>query len=181
MMDDCELIIRTFLNGKMTKIDKILYIQHEDKGKRGESGNNTQSIRYGEIQRFAWYLKRYYDKKIHENLSALYKDLRKEETNALLDRLVLEPKDISNLIRILFARELESDAYLKLKEAFLKLKGEELNDVELVGYEQSYMCLFFQHFNLYFPVIISVSMLKYPCMQTLFRRTGPAPGRQTTI
>lgn len=87
------------------------------------------------------------DKKIHENLSALYKDLRKEETNALLDRLVLEPKDISNLIRILFARELESDAYLKLKEAFLKFKGEGLNDVELVGYEQSYMCLFFQHFS----------------------------------
>ena len=71
VMDDCELIIRTFLNGKMTKIDKILYIQHEDKGKRGESGNNTQSIRYGEIQRFAWYLKRYYDKKIHERILEL--------------------------------------------------------------------------------------------------------------
>lgn len=71
VMDDCELLIRTFLNGKMTKINKILYIQHEDVGKRGETGNNTQSVRYKEIQRFAWYLKHYYDKKVHERILEL--------------------------------------------------------------------------------------------------------------
>lgn len=71
VMDDCELIIRTFLNGKMTKINKVLYIQHEDAGRRGESGNNTQSVRYNEIQRFAWYLIKFYDKKVHERILEL--------------------------------------------------------------------------------------------------------------
>lgn len=53
------------------------------------------------------------DDQIHSGLKDLYQQLRKEETNTLLDRLVLEPMDVSNLCRLLLARELEVDGYSK--------------------------------------------------------------------
>lgn len=106
------------------------------------------------------------DKQIHGNLRNLYKDLRKEETNALLDRLVLEPKDITNLIKLLLARELEETSFPKLREAYLRLihplsdqgadsPAPENNDPkESYGYDvlngdeykKDYVLLFFQHF-----------------------------------
>ena len=70
VMDDCELLIRTFLNGTMTKVNKVLYIQYE-KSNRVAGGGTTQSKRYGEIQRMCWILKGYYDKKIHERILSL--------------------------------------------------------------------------------------------------------------
>lgn len=89
------------------------------------------------------------DKKIHSNLSALYKDLRKEETNALLDRLVIEPQDVLNLNTILFARDIDETGYVKLRTAYLKMK-KELED-ESSGYQTNdyceyYIVLFYQHF-----------------------------------
>lgn len=109
------------------------------------------------------------DRKIHSDMSSLYKDLRKEETNALLDRLILEPGDVTNLIKQLFARDLEDEFYGKLKEAYLKLKALEGNDggkeksddnakkkpknnllTGLWGFNESaegdYVLLFYQHF-----------------------------------
>lgn len=89
------------------------------------------------------------DKKIHCNLSDLYKDLRKEETNALLDRLLLEPKDVNNLNTILWSREIEESGYAKLREAYIKLKNEERGrNSEFVtnNYLEEYLVLFYQHF-----------------------------------
>lgn len=71
VLDDMEIIIRTFLYGKMTKIDKVLYYQYEGEGERGVNKDNTQSKRFGEIQRTVWYIKDVYDKKIHERILEL--------------------------------------------------------------------------------------------------------------
>lgn len=82
VLDDMELIIRTFLHTKMIKIDKVLYIQYEDSGERGsKENNNTQSARFGEIQRTTWILKNKYDKQIHDRIIELgFKDDPWDET-----------------------------------------------------------------------------------------------------
>ena len=89
------------------------------------------------------------DKKIHSDLSGLYKDLRKEETNALLERLILEPQDIDNLCTILCARDIDEKGYEKLRTAYLKMKkmlnestiGNVANDCS-----EQFFVLFYQHF-----------------------------------
>lgn len=89
------------------------------------------------------------DQKIHSDLSALYKDLRNEETNALLDRLVLEPTDVSNLNVVLMSREINEEGYKKLKKAFLKLKeDQERQEINPLGHDYfgEFVVLFFQHF-----------------------------------
>ncbi len=97
------------------------------------------------------------DKQIKGNLGELYKKLRNEETKALLDRLVLEPRDIGNLIHPLLARDLDEEGFSKLREAYFKLGNEpEYDDPEeeegivaLISRDSSdedYILLFFQHY-----------------------------------
>lgn len=106
------------------------------------------------------------DRQIHSNLKGLYKDLREEETNAYLDRLILEPGDITNLLELLLSRELSNSGFSKVREAFLKMlsthelaekqdkepdssaKEDSEFDEFYVGfrYEQSYLLLLFQHY-----------------------------------
>lgn len=73
ILDDMDLLIRTFLYGKMTKIDKVLYIQHEGTSHDGgrEYGDTTQSKRFKEIQRVNQYLHRKYDIDIHQRILSL--------------------------------------------------------------------------------------------------------------
>lgn len=72
VLDDQDLIIRTFLNTKMCKVDKVLYIQHEGTNERGqETGDTAQSKRFNEIQRTTWILKNRYDRLIHERVLTL--------------------------------------------------------------------------------------------------------------
>lgn len=72
VLDDMDLLIRTFLNTKMIKVDKVLYLQYQDAGVRGsDECNNTQSKRYSEIQRTVWILKNHYDLAIHERINEL--------------------------------------------------------------------------------------------------------------
>lgn len=107
------------------------------------------------------------DKKIHNSISSLYADLHKEETRALLNRLVQEPGDISNLIRLLLARDMEDELFPKLKEAYLKFKSMpdnegnidlenenddssgELSSIIIFpdNKEADYILLFFQHYS----------------------------------
>jgi len=101
------------------------------------------------------------DLQIKGNLGDLYLQLRDEETKAILDRLILEPRDISNLIQQLLARDLEDEGFPKLREAYLKYKStkdDENQDEErkknrraisisLTGsYDDDYLLLFFQHY-----------------------------------
>lgn len=89
------------------------------------------------------------DKKIHNDLSGLYKDLRNEETNALLERLILEPQDIDNLCTILCARDIDEKGYEKLRTAYLKMRkmlGEPMQENVVNDYSEHFMVLFYQHF-----------------------------------
>ncbi len=94
------------------------------------------------------------DKQINGNLTALYNKLRVEETNSLLERLVLEPRDISNLLPLLFARDMDECSFPTLRKAYLNLidaKESDNNEVDsyhnsIDTYVQSYMMSFFQHF-----------------------------------
>lgn len=83
------------------------------------------------------------DKQIHSNIKELYQKLRMEETNALLDRLMLEPRDIVNLIRLLLARDLDDEGFYKVRTAYLKMKTEIATDSDV---SDDYNMLFFQHY-----------------------------------
>lgn len=71
VLDDAEILIRTFLNGKMIKIPEVLYIQHESGDRGTESGTNTQSLRFKEIQRTTEILLKKYDTQVHERIEQL--------------------------------------------------------------------------------------------------------------
>lgn len=72
VLDDMDILIRTFLYGKMCKIDKVLYIQHEGSSSDNNGrGSTTQGNRYGEIVRTGVLLRWKYDKQIHERLLEL--------------------------------------------------------------------------------------------------------------
>lgn len=100
------------------------------------------------------------DNKIHNDLTGLYKQLHQEETKSLLERLVLEPLDISNIIKLLLARDIDESTFELLREAFLKFletvkndsneKATDENDYAIGGsyYEPNYnfQLLFFQHY-----------------------------------
>lgn len=68
VLDDMDILIRTFLNGKMTLVDKVLYIQHEGENDTRRDGVTTQSKRFDEIQRTNEFLRRLYDREIHQRV-----------------------------------------------------------------------------------------------------------------
>lgn len=72
VLDDMDLLIRTFLNTRLCKIDKVLYIQHEGSSNdnRGR-GSTTQGNRFDEILRVGVLLRWRYDKEIHERILEL--------------------------------------------------------------------------------------------------------------
>lgn len=63
--DDFDLLVRTAMKGKMCKIPKILYIQHEGTTKTNSRGSTTQAKRFGEIVRVGKLIKERYDYDIH--------------------------------------------------------------------------------------------------------------------
>lgn len=69
----------------------------------------------------------------------LFLKIKREETRHIIDRLVEIPEDIGNVATVLLTRDLTSDDFLKLKEAYLKLEN---NGNENIYYN----ILFFQHF-----------------------------------
>lgn len=71
VLDDMDIIIRTFLQGKMTKVNKVLYIQYEGKTNRMDGGETTQGKRFAEIQRTCFLLKEKYDVAVHERILKL--------------------------------------------------------------------------------------------------------------
>ena len=90
------------------------------------------------------------DKKIQSDISGLYMRLREEESLALLKRLDDEPQDVSNIGSLLLARQLQSEGFLILRSAFLKLLqlGEVADEGDFVypSYKEQYLLLFFQHY-----------------------------------
>lgn len=93
------------------------------------------------------------DTKINSDITGLYNNLRKEETRAIFQRLVKEPLDIDNLSSLLLAREVDSDNFPLLKQAYLnmpeKIEHQPIRDEFLVvqsDTRHNYMLQFFQHF-----------------------------------
>ena len=73
VIDDMDLISRTFLYGRMAKVNRVLYIQHE--GERNTENNQgyatTTGHRFKEIQRINQLLQRKYDTDIHNRIIEL--------------------------------------------------------------------------------------------------------------
>ena len=69
VVDDYELMVRTFLNTKIIHIQELLYIQYMNAG-----GNNTQESRRPEIQRLVDQLEKHYNKRITERVIELKKE-----------------------------------------------------------------------------------------------------------
>lgn len=100
VLDDMDILVRTFLNGKMTKVNKVLYIQDEGDGERGKTSDTAQSKRFAEIQRTDQYLKWKYDMAVHKRILELgFEDTawnEQEQTSILwVDH---EPSNIMNNI-----------------------------------------------------------------------------------
>lgn len=66
VVDDYELLVRTFLKTKMIHIPIPLYFQYMNSG-----GNNTQEPRRAEIQRMVSRIQRFYDRQIHDRVIEL--------------------------------------------------------------------------------------------------------------
>lgn len=92
-----------YIRRKKLEVEAMVNSVNEKKETVDKIANTTKSL----------------DEQIHSNLKDLYQQLRHEETNALLDRLVLEPRDISNLLSLLLARELDDNGFPKVREAYL--------------------------------------------------------------
>jgi hypothetical protein len=87
---------------------------------------------------------------IQKDIYGLYLKIKREETNHILNRLLIVPRDISNLMDQLLSRELEACDFKVLKEAYiklLKLPEEQRGEFGAgLSYEEHYKILFFQHF-----------------------------------
>lgn len=66
VVDDYELLVRTFIKTRMIHIPSCLYIQYMNAG-----GNNTQEPRRLEIQRLVDRVQKFYDKQIHDRILEL--------------------------------------------------------------------------------------------------------------
>ena len=134
-------IIGLYIRKKKLEVEAMVSTVDEKKKTVDQIANATEEL----------------DKQIHSNLKDLYQQLREEETCALLDRLILEPRDISNLLKLLLARDLKEHDFAKLREAYLKLKSDEKEEkkeiedsmitIKIGGdYDDNYILVFFQHF-----------------------------------
>ena len=96
-----DLLIRTFLYGRMAKVDKGLYIQHQGESKENGRGDTATGSRLKEIQRVNWLLYKKYDQEIHNRIIELgYDDVIWDENNRVsdlhmaIDADKLEPMDV---------------------------------------------------------------------------------------
>lgn len=71
VIDDFEIVIRTFLYGKIAKVDKVLYIQNQGESQKNGRGNTATGSRLSEIQRINLLIKWKYEKQIHERILEL--------------------------------------------------------------------------------------------------------------
>lgn len=105
----------------------------------------------------AWYINRQYEKikemkdmvgntkkYIDEHNKELYIKIKRDETLSLLERLMEVPEDITNICDLLLSRDLLEEDFLHIKEAYLKIKN---NDISNISAQGSYITLLLQHFT----------------------------------
>lgn len=88
---------------------------------------------------------------VNNDVDGLYVKIRREDTKAMLKRLVKVPEDVTNMEDALLSRDLEKEDFLLLKQAYMALV-EKGRDKERVGLfkptkGEEYLLLFFQHFS----------------------------------
>jgi hypothetical protein len=77
---------------------------------------------------------------IQNDINGLYLKIKREETNHIIERLIIVPKDITNVLQTLFSRELKKEDFEKFKIAYNKLESKDNN------YKEKFHFIFFQHF-----------------------------------
>jgi hypothetical protein len=80
---------------------------------------------------------------IKNNIKSIYDQLKKAETDSIVERLSKEPRDISNLCGLLLTRDLSKENFIELKSSFLRIAGKP----EYAREEFSYRLVLFQHFS----------------------------------
>ena len=131
-----SIILGMYISRKKQEIDAIAKTIADKKLLVDDVANTTKKL----------------DEQIHNSMKDLYQQLRKEETNALLDRLVYEPMDVSNLCQLLLARDLDDNGYYKIREAYLTLisprdvVSQEEYETTIEPYIHDYLVLLFQHY-----------------------------------
>lgn len=71
VLDDMDVVIRTFLKGKIAKVDKVLYIQNQGESRANGRGDTATGSRLNEIARTNILLKWKYEVPIHERILEL--------------------------------------------------------------------------------------------------------------
>jgi hypothetical protein len=91
-----DLLVRTFLYGRIAKVDKVLYIQHQGETLSNGRGNTATGARLKEIQRVNWLLRNKYDLDIHNRIIELgYDDIVwDEETQSSDLHKKIDSKDL---------------------------------------------------------------------------------------
>lgn len=131
-----SIILGVYISRKKQEIEAIANTVTKKKILVDEIANTTKKL----------------DEQIHNGMKDLYQQLRKEETNALLDRLVYEPMDVSNLCQLLLARDIDDNGYFKIREAYITLisprdvVNQEEYEAIIEPYIHDYLILFFQHY-----------------------------------
>ena len=88
VVDDYELMVRTFLHTRMALIPKMCYVQY-----RNDTGNASQ-LRNKDIQRMVRYVSQFYDQKIHERLLELgVNDFVWKEGESTFNQLGISPQE----------------------------------------------------------------------------------------
>jgi glycosyltransferase involved in cell wall biosynthesis len=96
VLDDMDLLVRRFLYGRIAKVDKVLYIQHQGETLSNGRGNTATGARLKEIQRVNWLLRNKYDLDIHNRIIELgYDDIVwDEETQSSDLHKKIDSKDL---------------------------------------------------------------------------------------
>lgn len=82
------------------------------------------------------------NKLIQNDIHGLFVKIKRQETVDLIERLIKIPEDVGNVSSLLLSRELQSEDFPKLKQAFINLKKIPINSTFI----KNYKVLFFQHF-----------------------------------
>ena len=86
---------------------------------------------------------------INNNIDKLYERIRRADTKTYLRRLLEVPRDISNIVELLFSRQLSAEDFSVVKRAYLSLvaeKADKKTGADGIPFGDMYLGLFFQHF-----------------------------------
>jgi len=117
--DDYELLVRTFLNTKIAKINVFTYIQYFER-----DSTNTQFIKNSDIQEMVQRTSKYYNKKIHDRFlefgiddyiwiddSNFNSEIKNPETETFANIIIPENLLRTNLINNIIEKSSNKDIY----------------------------------------------------------------------